>query len=114
MIDKDRADHYLWGDGCDGWHLVNSSELSIIQERMPAGTSEVRHLHTRSRQFFFVLAGPLTLEIEDRREVLGAHQGAEIRPGILHRIVNESDHAVEFVVVSQPHSHGDRILEPKC
>jgi len=109
MVSKENAVHYMWGEGCEGWHLVNSPELSVIRERMPAGTSEKRHFHARSRQFFFILAGTVVMEIENRREILSAHQGLEVSPGVEHRISNESDHVVEFIVVSQPHSHGDRV-----
>ena len=109
MISKENAVHYAWGEGCDGWHLVNTLELSVIGERMPAGTSEQRHSHIRSRQFFYILAGTVIMEIEGRREVLSAHQGVEIPPGVEHRISNESGHLVEFIVISQPHSHGDRV-----
>lgn len=108
-MSKDNAEHYVWGQGCDGWQLVNTPELSVIHERMPAGTSEKRHFHNRSRQFFFILSGPVTMEIGEKREVLAAQQGVEIPPGVQHRIANESEHAVDFIVVSQPHSHGDRV-----
>ena len=30
------AEHYVWGDGCDGWHLLKHPDLSVIQERVPA------------------------------------------------------------------------------
>ncbi|MEJ2610067.1 MAG: cupin domain-containing protein, partial [Candidatus Thiodiazotropha sp.] len=33
--------HYDWGGTCDGWHLVASPNLSVIQERVPSGSSEV-------------------------------------------------------------------------
>jgi mannose-6-phosphate isomerase-like protein (cupin superfamily) len=110
MISKDNAEHYFWGQGCDGWHLVKSVELNVIHERMSAGTSEVRHLHTRARQFFFVLSGAATLEIDGKREILGRHEGAEVPPGVPHQMLNESEREVEFIVVSQPPSHGDRVL----
>jgi len=55
------AEHYTWGDGCDGWHLLRGEELSVIQERMPPKTSEVAHFHTRSRQFFYVISGTLSI-----------------------------------------------------
>ncbi len=45
------AEHYTWGANCDGWHLVRTPELSVIQERVPPGGRETRHLHTRARQF---------------------------------------------------------------
>jgi hypothetical protein len=39
------AERYGWGDGCDAWYLVKNDRLHIIQESMPPGTSETRHLH---------------------------------------------------------------------
>lgn len=27
--------HYVWGEGCDGWNLVDGPGLSVKQERMP-------------------------------------------------------------------------------
>ena len=86
MISKDKAEHHVWGEGCDGWHLVKSSGLSVIHERMPPGASEVRHFHRAARQFFFVLSGTATLEVGERMEVLRAHEGIEVPPGIPHWI----------------------------
>jgi hypothetical protein len=34
-ISTGTAPHYAWGAKCDGWHLVRSADLSVIQERMP-------------------------------------------------------------------------------
>ena len=110
MINKDRAEHYVWGDACDGWHLVKSAELSVIHERMPPGTSETRHFHLTARQFFFILSGTATLEVGGRIEALRAHEGVEVAPGVPHRMSNESESDVEFLVVSQPESHGDRVI----
>src|SRR4030095_2737095 len=110
MISKETAEHYVWGQKCDGWHLFKSPELSVILERMPAGTSEVRHLHTKARQFFFVLSGTTTLEVAGERQVLRPSEGAEVPPKFPHQMLNESEHEAEFIVVSQPASHGDRIL----
>lgn len=110
MISKTTAEHYLWGDRCDGWHLVKRDDLSIIHERMPKGTSEVRHYHNRARQFFFVIRGTLTMELNGTFHVLGVHEGIEIEPGIPHQAKNESDSDVEFIVTSQPTTRGDRVL----
>lgn len=106
------AEHYAWGEGCDGWHLVKSEGLSVIQELMPPGTSEVRHRHARSRQYFFVLHGGLTLEAEHVRRTLRANEGLEIPPGVAHQVTNESSEPASFLVISQPPSHGDRELAP--
>ncbi|MDB4883540.1 MAG: cupin, partial [Gemmatimonadetes bacterium] len=84
------------------------SGLSVIEERMPPGTSEVRHWHARSRQFFYVLAGTLTMEVEGTRHRLLARCGIELPPGTAHQALNEGETAVEFLVISMPPSHGDR------
>lgn len=110
MIDKHTAEHYMWAAGCDGWHLVKNGDLSVIHERMAPGTYEALHFHRQSRQFFFVLSGALTLDINGKREVLRSLQGAEIAPGAPHQVINESGEDVEFLVISQPASHGDRVL----
>lgn len=110
MISKETAEHYIWGENCDGWHLVKSNNLSVIYERMPPGGKEVRHYHEKSRQFFFVLSGAATLEVAGKREILQPHTGAEVPPGTPHQIFNESNEDVEFLVVSQPPSRGDRRL----
>jgi len=110
MISKDSAERYLWGSGCDGWHLVRRGNVSVIHERMPPGTAEVRHYHQAAWQFFFVLSGTATLEIAGKREILQPHQGAEVPVGIAHQMRNESESGIEFIVISQPPSHGDRVL----
>lgn len=109
------AEHYQWGGpqgtDCDGWHLVRTPELSVIEERMPASSEEVRHAHRRARQFFYLLAGELTMEVEGREHTLLCGDGLEVAPGWWHQAMNRSGEEVRFVVVSQPPSHGDRITE---
>jgi mannose-6-phosphate isomerase-like protein (cupin superfamily) len=114
-ICHETAEHYTWGQVCDGWHLVKNENLSVIEESMPPGTSEVRHCHARAQQFFYVLAGEAIMEVEveaAKKEVaLSAGCGLHIRPGIFHRIKNVSSQPVRFLVISQPPSHGDRVTE---
>ena len=104
------AAHYVWGCGCDGWHLVNQPGLSVIQERMPPGTTEVRHFHRLARQFFFVLQGSASLESAGVEHLLGPHEGLEVPPGTPHQISNSGSTHLVFLVISSPHSHGDRKL----
>jgi len=111
MITRDRAEHYTSGTGCDGWHLVKSPSFSVIQESMPPHTSEQRHKHASSRQFFFIMSGQATCEVDGKQEILLTHSGLEIPPGVPHQICNFSDANLEFLVVSCPPSHGDRILQ---
>ena len=107
-ISTDTADHYVWGEVCDGWHLVRSENLSVIEERMPPGTAEQRHWHERARQFFYVLEGELTMQFDDRTVALEARQGIEIAPDLAHQAKNLSQADTRFLVISQPPSHGDR------
>jgi mannose-6-phosphate isomerase-like protein (cupin superfamily) len=109
-IDISNAEHYTWGDCCDGWHLLNDENLSIIQERVPPGKSEVKHYHSISRQFFFLLDGKGTIELPDKIVKLSKNEGLEIPPGTIHKFKNESEKDVIFLVVSSPKSHGDRVL----
>lgn len=109
MISKDNAEHYNWGDNCDGWHLVKRQDMSIIHERMPSGTKEQRHYHHQARQFFFVLTGTLTMELNGAIHTLPAQSGLEIPPGEPHQASNSSDSDVEFIVISHPTTRGDRI-----
>jgi mannose-6-phosphate isomerase-like protein (cupin superfamily) len=80
---------------------------------MPPGAAEVRHRHAHSRQFFYVLAGELSLEVEGVPHTLAPGMAIEVAPGAAHQALNASDRRVEFLVVSQPPSHGDRELAPQ-
>ena len=112
VISVETAPHYVWGGNCDGWRLVRSDELSVIQERVPPGGQETRHHHGRARQFFFVLAGEAVLELESERHVLRAQTGLEVPPGAPHQLRNESAQHVVVLVVSQPPAQGDRVNAP--
>ena len=111
-VDRSNARHYRWGEVCDGWHLLERDDLSVIEERVPAGASEVRHSHRRSRQFFYILEGAAVLELAGVRHVLGPGQGLEIPPGAPHQFRNDSDADVRFLVISMPTTRGDREHAP--
>jgi mannose-6-phosphate isomerase-like protein (cupin superfamily) len=110
-ISKKSAEHYNWGAACDGWHLAKGDNLSVIHERMPGKTEEVRHYHERARQFFFVLSGEAMLEVDGVKLVLREQEGAEVPPGVWHQMKNERLDEVEFLVISTPPTRGDRIQE---
>ncbi|MFQ3230756.1 MAG: mannose-6-phosphate isomerase-like protein (cupin superfamily), partial [Reinekea sp.] len=40
--------------------------MSVIQERVPTGCSEVRHYHTQAEQFFYILTGVASMELEGK------------------------------------------------
>ena len=50
------------------------------------------------------------MEIEEASFVLKEHEGIEIPPRTPHKISNCFDKELHFIVVSQPKSHGDRVV----
>ena len=112
IVSRQNAEHYKWGQQCDGWILAPGRDLTIIEERMPAGTAEIRHFHARARQFFFVLSGVLTMELEGAILEIGAHQGLQIDPDSRHQARNDGDVDAVFLVVSAPTTRGDRVDVP--
>ena len=109
LVSIDNAEHYVWGEVCDGWHLLKRDDISVIQERVPAGASEVMHYHTRARQFFYVLQGEGVMNFEDHVVVLKEGQGVEIPPEARHQFGNPSNADVHFLVISTPPTRGDRV-----
>jgi hypothetical protein len=51
------AAQYDWGEGCKAWFLLKNPKLTIIQEEMPPGSSELLHFHCKARQLFYILGG---------------------------------------------------------
>ncbi len=100
--------HYHWGENCDGWNMVDEPNLSVKLEKMPPGTAEVLHYHRLARQFFFILKGTAHFEIDGKETVLSEQEGIQIEPGKKHRISNQSEDALEFLLSSQPSTVGDR------
>jgi oxalate decarboxylase/phosphoglucose isomerase-like protein (cupin superfamily) len=60
--------------------LLKREDVSIIEERVPAGGAETMHYHEKARQFFYVLDG---------EGVMGTD--------------------VHFLVISVPSTRGDRL-----
>jgi mannose-6-phosphate isomerase-like protein (cupin superfamily) len=104
-----KAEHYTWGEGCDGWHLLKRDDVSVIQERVPPGKAEATHYHNVARQFFHILAGTGTMQVQDEIITLNKGEGIEIPPGVPHQFRNDSEEEVSFLVISVPKSHGDRV-----
>lgn len=109
ILSRQNAEHYTWGQDCDGWHLLKSDSLSVIKERMPPGTYENRHYHDRSQQVFFILSGQALLIVEDEEYRVQALESLHVKNGLKHQIKNIGDQDLYFLVISEPKSHGDRI-----
>ena len=109
VISIENAEQYMWGEICDGWHLLKRDDMSVIQERVPAGGAEVMHYHSTARQFFYILDGEGIMVFEDHEVVLTKGQGLEIPPQVKHQFKNQSNADVHFLVISVPTTRGDRI-----
>ncbi|MGI9318916.1 MAG: cupin domain-containing protein [bacterium] len=109
MISKENSEHYQWADGCDGWHLVKSKNLSVILEEVSPGGSEIMHYHCKSEQFFFVLDGIATLVVDGVTHTIKPQEGFHIKSGVSHQLQNNHSKNLSFIVTSTPPSHGDRV-----
>src|SRR5215216_361074 len=108
VVSIENAEHYVWGENCDGSHLLKRDDMSIIQERVPAGGVEVMHYHNAARQFFYILEGEATIAFEDHKVILRKGEGMEIYPQLKHQFKNHSGADVYFLVISLPSTRGDR------
>jgi mannose-6-phosphate isomerase-like protein (cupin superfamily) len=119
VISTSNAEHYTWPSAigehiCDGWHLHRSETLSVIEERMPPGTAEQRHMHQHTTQFFYALAGELTIELNGEEFHLAPFAGLTVPAQTPHQVFNRGSEDARFLVISQPSSHGDRVSVPQA
>ncbi len=106
----ENSEHYVWGEKCDGWHLAKSKNLSVIQERVPFNCTEIRHYHERAEQFFYILSGVASFELDGVNYQISAHQGLHVPAHKAHQLSNQHEQDLVFIVVSTPPSHGDRVM----
>ncbi len=79
---------------------------------MPPGTSEALHYHQYAQQFFFILKGTASFEIETESIIVEAQEGIHIPAGKKHRISNPAGEDLEFILSSQPSTKDDRHTVP--
>ena len=99
---RKNASHFIWGDRCDGWWLLQTEKFTVIEEMLPADACEKEHFHQETDQFFYCLEGQLTIQHNNQKSLLG-------RTGKPHKIINSSVSPVRFLVISCPDAHKDRI-----
>jgi len=76
---------------------------------MPAGTREKKHYHEKASQYFFILKGTATFEIEGEVIEAGTQKLVEIKPLQKHLISNNGEEDLEFILFSNPSTSNDRI-----
>ena len=107
-VGRDNVPAVEWSEGCLGWTLVDQPDLHVIEERMAPGTSELRHVHGSTRQFYYVLRGTAVVETGAGRAEVAAMHGIEIPPGLEHQMRNESGTDLGFLVISTQRPREDR------
>jgi mannose-6-phosphate isomerase-like protein (cupin superfamily) len=105
---KRTAPRSRWREVCESWSFAASHDLNVMLERMPPATHELRHKHEMTRQFYYLLQGTATVEVADTMVQIRTGAGIEIAPQTPHRIRNDSDKAIEFLVVSSGPPREDR------
>lgn len=98
-----------WGDECDGWWLHQNEKFTVISERMPPDTAEKQRYHSHTDQFFYCLEGDLDIQIGHEEHKLKSQDGLFVPAKALHKVMNRSTEQVQFLVISCPNSHHDRI-----
>lgn len=108
IISKNSIKKYIWGDNCSGWKLVDTDKLSIIEEEMPAKTEEIVHYHSKANQFFYILDGIATFIVGEKEDNVDSNKGFFIPAKSKHKIRNNTEEPLKFLVISQPTTKHDR------
>lgn len=101
-------DEYTWGNDCKGWTFVDAS-VSVKRELMPPGTCEKKHYHEKAFQYFYIVKGAATFEIDGEIIVADSQKMVEIKPLQKHLISNNGEDDLEFILFSNPSTTNDRI-----
>jgi mannose-6-phosphate isomerase-like protein (cupin superfamily) len=109
IIGRTSAEHYTWGRHCEGWRLLDQQGLTVIEEEMPAHTSERIHYHQYAQQLFYVLSGVAKFRNEGSEYIVRENQSFHTWPGQKHQISNDGEAPLRFLVISQPSTRADRI-----
>jgi uncharacterized cupin superfamily protein len=85
----------------------------VLTRIIPGGQSSYRHAHSKQDEFVYVLEGPVTLETNAGRQVLGSGMcaGFPAGTGDAHRFLNHTDKDVLLLVVGD-RSQGDEVSYP--
>lgn len=101
-IGRSTARHSVWDDVCDAYHLVDRSDLGVVEEVVPPGAGGRPHQHARSREFFYVLAGEATMVLGPREVRVTEGSGVEVPAGTRHQVRNDGPVELRLLVVSSP------------
>jgi sugar-phosphatase len=114
VVESASVESRTWGDGCEAWGLLDSHDLLVAEEFMPAGTSETAHYHDTARQFFYVTSGVLAIGTPSDEQILRTGQGLRVDPGMPHTVRSLGPGPARFLAIAAPTTYGDRVeVEPE-
>ncbi|QQL45788.1 cupin domain-containing protein [Sulfuriroseicoccus oceanibius] len=83
---------------------------SLAEATVPAGTSTDRHYHKLSEEFYFILEGTGTMEIDEVEREVGPGDAILIPAGAWHQIT--ATESLRFLCCcAPPYSHDDTYFE---
>ena len=109
IVNHKNSNSYSWGNKCKAWELLISDNAIVKEELMPPHTEEQLHFHKKTDQFFYILEGEATFLVDEMKLLVSKHEGLPIKKGQTHKIMNNSNAALRFLVISFPGNQGDRI-----
>lgn len=84
-------------------------QQSLAEALLPVGGVTERHYHSQSEEFYFILEGEGSMEIDGEQRDVGPGDGILIPPGSWHQITARSE--LRFLCCcAPPYSHEDTFL----
>jgi hypothetical protein len=105
MINKSTAPRNVFQAG-ESWTLTDQPHMHVLQERMPPGQAERRHLHSAVEQLYYILEGVATVRFDDHEETLqpgdSVHVPAAALPPVAQRLATGAGVPGHLVVAAPP------------
>jgi mannose-6-phosphate isomerase-like protein (cupin superfamily) len=85
---------------------------SLAEATVPEGTATERHYHKKSEEFYFILEGTGTMEIDNESSDVKTGDAILIPTGAWHQITADADSTLKFLCCcAPPYSHEDTYFE---
>lgn len=111
------AEPFTTADGSTIRSLLDRSNApvekqSLAEATLPAGSATTPHFHRESEEFYYVLDGRGTMELDGDRRPLRPGDAVIIPPGAWHQIHADGDVELRFLCCcAPPYSHEDTFFE---
>lgn len=83
---------------------------SLAEARLPAGAQTDRHYHKLAEEFYFILEGSGTMEINGAEQAVGVGDAILIPPNSWHQITAKAP-LVFLCCCAPPYAHDDTYFE---